>query len=259
MRTCTVCGEVNSAEDEACVRCSSPLGTLNPGSLDYLLANSDLNDDLSISGCSVVLADGNHSQPVDVAVYTTRNPLQPVWGGPEAPVVSFRGESISIFLDVAHPLFRGFRVRPQEVVASEIAQFLYENHHSLLAGKTRSLHTVTNLGWQILDGSNGRILCRTAGSVLPTTFENCSTGSVIVCVRLSRSGPQTSTLCWTRDRCGQWSATCCRAVRTSAKWPNSRQRAPSFPSLTTTLSPRSSVLTQISSSILRSGMFPTRL
>ena len=142
---CQVCGEPNEADADMCAQCGLPRGTPNPTAKESLLANSDLDDDLSWRGCTVELGDGGYSQPLDVDVRVTRGPMVPLHGGKAVPAITFRGESLEIFLDKKHEIFRFYRLRAEEIIAAEIAHYLYDRHQSLVVGRHRPLHSVSAL------------------------------------------------------------------------------------------------------------------
>jgi hypothetical protein len=148
--SCQVCGLTNTADAEACVRCSKSRGTLSPSSRESLSASSDKDDDLSFGGCSVVLSNGSHSQPIDVNVYATRQPIVPRWGSPGVPLIGFKGESIDVYIDLGHPMFKAYQTRPELLVAEEIAQYLYTMNGALIE-KYQGEHTIGNLTWRVLE------------------------------------------------------------------------------------------------------------
>ncbi len=148
--SCQVCGLTNTADAEACVRCSKPRATLSPASRESLSGSSDKDDDLSLRGCSVVLSNGSHSQPIDVNVYASRQPLVPRWGSPVVPLIGFRGESIDVYIDLTHPMFKAYQTRPEVLVAEEIAQYLYTMNGALIE-KYQGEHTIGNLTWRVLE------------------------------------------------------------------------------------------------------------
>jgi hypothetical protein len=111
---------------------------------------ANLDDDLCVPGCSIVLADGSHSQPIDVIVYTTTNPIVPRWNGPRVPLLAHRGESIEIFVDLTHPVFRAYRTRPEFLIATEIAQYIHLVN-GRLQGQYGAQHSVANLAWVVLE------------------------------------------------------------------------------------------------------------
>lgn len=149
--SCAVCHKANGSDAEACAECSHTRGTPSPCSHAALHESSVLDDDLSIEGCSVRLADDTASDPLDVRVYAARGPLTPVWKGPDVPLVAFRGQELEVFVDLNHPVVKTLRVRPEELVSAEVAQFIYEANRRLVAETQRgALHSVPVLIGQIL-------------------------------------------------------------------------------------------------------------
>jgi hypothetical protein len=128
----------------------SPRGAQNPASREFLLQNSNLDDDLSFRGCSIPLADGSHSQPVDVLVYSAKNPIAPKWQGMRLPLIAYRGQSIEIFVDLTHPVFRAYHTRPEVLVAAELAQYIHVTN-SRLQAQHGAEHSVANLAWELLE------------------------------------------------------------------------------------------------------------
>jgi len=147
---CQVCGQANGPEAEACSNCGNPRGAPNPGSREFLLANSQKDDVLSITGLSILLADGSSSTPIDVAVHASPQPLMPTWQGPTVPALTFKGERIDVFLDKSHRVFRVFGIRPEALVAAELAQYLYDFNRQLLRQPYLGFHSVANLAWLII-------------------------------------------------------------------------------------------------------------
>jgi RNA polymerase subunit RPABC4/transcription elongation factor Spt4 len=148
--TCAVCASANPSDAETCAECGKPRGTPDPASRDYLLENSDREDDLSLSGLSIPLADGSHSNPIDIDVYATRGPLVPRWQGTAVPSVVFKSDRIEIFVDKGHAVFRSYRLRPEGLVAGEVAQFLYDANRRLVE-RHPAQHSQSNLSWQVLE------------------------------------------------------------------------------------------------------------
>lgn len=147
---CDVCGEGNPPETKACRRCAKPRGTEHPASIGYLIQNADKDDELSISGCSVQLADGNYNPPIDVITRVTRVPIETSWQGSRVPILAFKAEQIQVFVDKSHPVFRTYRVRAEPLIAAEVAQFLFENNRSLLGKGNSAAHSISNLTWLVL-------------------------------------------------------------------------------------------------------------
>ena len=155
--SCQVCGSTNAPDAEACVRCSKPRGSPSPISREWLVESSDRDDDLSLAGSSVLLASGAHSQPIDVNVFATRNPIVPRWGAPSVPLMAFRGESIDVFIDLTHAVFRAYQTRPEVLIAEEVAQYLYIMNGSLVE-RHQGEHTIGNLTWRVLEKGWGDAL-----------------------------------------------------------------------------------------------------
>lgn len=144
---CAVCTQANSESEDVCMRCGKPRGALSPSSREFLLANSTRNDDLSIMGLSVTLADGSSSQPIDIDVFDATMPLTPLWQGKPVPLLAFKGEHIECFLDHAHTIFRSYRIRAEVMIAAEVAQYLYDLNRSQLQTAAKATHSVSNLAW----------------------------------------------------------------------------------------------------------------
>lgn len=147
---CNVCGQTNDSDAETCLLCGTPRGAPALASHDFLLESADQDDELSIPGCTVLLADGNHSSPIDIDVYSSRGPLVPGWQMAAVPSIVFKSTKIEIFIDKGHAMFRGYRVKPEEIVAAETAQFLYDANRRLVE-RFAAVHTLANLTWQILE------------------------------------------------------------------------------------------------------------
>ena len=147
---CEVCGEGNPPEAETCRRCTKARGSEHPASIAYLTGNADKDDELSIPGCSVQLADESYSPPIDVVTWVTRIPIETSWQGPRVPMLTFKGEHIDVFIDKSHPLFRTYRMRAEPMIAAEVAQFLYETNRRLLSLRNSASHSISSLAWLIL-------------------------------------------------------------------------------------------------------------
>ena len=89
---CQVCGTKNSPDIGHCSECSSVKGAADPMSLEALIADSDLSDELSFRSCSVRLADGSNSQPIDLDTYVTKSRLQPRGSPQPVPYIPSRSQ-----------------------------------------------------------------------------------------------------------------------------------------------------------------------
>ena len=103
---------------------------------------------LSVDGLVLRLASGAAAAPVSVDTQIVPGSLCPEWGGERVPIVSFRDAgSIQVYLDEKHPLFVDLGIRPEVVVAFEMAQYEYELNAHLLGNKS---HTLPTLAEQVL-------------------------------------------------------------------------------------------------------------
>jgi len=148
--TCGVCKKRNRASNSVCESCESRKGEISPLSREYLLENSNKDDGLSFPGCSVKLPDNTYSNQIEVWVYVTKDPIIVKESKEMIPLVIFKGEEIEIFIDVSHNMFRSYNVRPEEVIASEIAMYVYDTSRNLTSGTYERQHNISNIKWEII-------------------------------------------------------------------------------------------------------------
>ncbi|MDR6884313.1 ATP-binding protein [Bacillus sp. 3255] len=156
--TCFVCSTKNIAGNTTCSHCGNDRNSENVLSRDYLLKNANKSDELSMPGCSILLADGSYSSPIAVNTYITVNPIIPFNQTEGIPLVVFKGEEIDIFIDKAHKAFRAFRLRPEQMIAAEVALYIYDMNRQLTVKQYQGQHTLTNLEWQILKSKWSEVL-----------------------------------------------------------------------------------------------------
>jgi hypothetical protein len=147
--SCAACAKENVPTDSVCVRCGAPRGSPAPASREGLVAVAQRSDELSIRSCTVLLADNAHSTPLEVITHVISGPIRESATGEALPLVSFRGSELEIFLDVTHPIIKTLQVRPQDLIALETAQYLYESNRALKSSHPAG-HSLTMLAWQIL-------------------------------------------------------------------------------------------------------------
>ena len=123
---------------------------INPLTKEFLLKNSDKSDDLSINGCTVQLADGSNSTPINVFSYSTKNPIKPYGKNIKLPIVVFKGQNIEIFIDLSHPIFRSYSIQPESLVAGEVAQYIFDRNRSISERRYVGEHSLSYLEWLIL-------------------------------------------------------------------------------------------------------------
>jgi hypothetical protein len=149
---CQVCGSANQAELTACSECIAPRGTLHSLSRERLLSHSSKSDELSIAACTVLLADGSYTSPLDVETYVSREPIVPRPKVKPIPLYSLKTpERVEFFVDLNHALFKSFRLRPEQMIASEVALVIYDANRRLSGQQHEGMHTLSTLCWQILE------------------------------------------------------------------------------------------------------------
>ncbi|MEZ9785083.1 ATP-binding protein [Vibrio breoganii] len=148
---CLVCNTKNIATAESCSNCDSARGTPNKLSPEYLKTNSEYEESLSIAGCSVKLADGTNSQPIDVECYSVHRPMVLNHQGTVLPIVVNKGEAVEIFVDKTHPLFKSLAIKPEEMIASEVAYYKHVSNGRLTGTVFQPAHSLSNLEWEILN------------------------------------------------------------------------------------------------------------
>lgn len=145
---CRVCRTKNVATDDYCKCCHSPRGANHPLSKEELLAHSDKVDALSVDGLSIRLADGSTSNPLRVAVYSTHSPMTvPGTTTTEPLVIHKEIGSLTIFIDSSHPFFTKCSLSREQLIAGEIAMYIYQERMNLA---TYSEHNLSNLTWSVL-------------------------------------------------------------------------------------------------------------
>lgn len=168
---CNVCGfSSNDPEATTCRDCGMLKGALHPLSRDYLFANSNKTDDLSINGCTVVLADGSYSQAIDVNTYLTQRPIRPPLKAEGIPLIAIKTpDGIEIFLDSSHRLFRSLGIYPEQMISSEVALYIYDSNRRL--SSYFGLHSLSNIAWHITQDRWGSILEDTADKLRSDIFK----------------------------------------------------------------------------------------
>jgi Histidine kinase-, DNA gyrase B-, and HSP90-like ATPase len=155
---CKVCNNRNAPGLAECSQCANPMGTPNPFDENELLVVSNRDDALSIDACSVRLADGNNSDPLDIETYVTSNSILP-WGKFEkVPVhVVAHAAKVRIFLDRNHPTFSEFGLSPEQMIADQVASIIHRSN-GRLTGSHVDTHTVPIISWSILQTRWGNSL-----------------------------------------------------------------------------------------------------
>ena len=148
---CKVCGRKNVATDDICKECGSPRGSKHPLSKEALMAVSDKVDTLSNDGIIVTLADGEKSNLVKVQVYATQKPMiSPKSKMSQPLVISKEIGNLAIFVDFSHPYFTECGLSKEQMIASEVAMYLYQERMNLA---NFAEHNLSNLTWEVLQAA----------------------------------------------------------------------------------------------------------
>lgn len=155
---CKVCDNRNAPGLPECSRCSSAMGTPNPLDENELMVVSNRDDELSIDACSVRLADGSNSDPLDIETFATNGSIVP-WGRSEKTSVHVVAHAarVRVFVDRTHPTFSEFGLSPEQMVADQVASIIHRAN-GRLTGSHPDTHTVPIISWSILRSRWGNSL-----------------------------------------------------------------------------------------------------
>lgn len=148
---CKICGAKNNSMATVCVNCGSEKDEENRLSYEYLISHANKDDSLSISSCTVVLANGQTSSPLKVAVYTTNEAIKSNLDDVSIPVRTEKKalDEIVIFVDKAHRMFKNCKMKVEQIVASEVAEHICILNKSVSSASGK--HTIPYLSWQIIE------------------------------------------------------------------------------------------------------------
>lgn len=146
---CKVCKTKNVATDDICKVCHNPKGTNHPLSTEELLAHSDKDDSLSSEAFSIKLSDGSMSNAIQLEVYSTHSPIVAPGTNTREPIIIHKEMGkIIIFVDNSHPFFTRCTLSKEQLIASEIAMYIYDERRNLTSFAE---HNLSNLTWSILE------------------------------------------------------------------------------------------------------------
>ena len=145
---CKVCGTKNIATNDVCKKCGSKRGTNHPLSRDALLEDSLKVDELSSNGIAIPLADGSKSNNILVDVYSTKHQIIPPNSKHSIPLVIHKEiGKLCVFVDLSHPIFTKCGLSREQLIASEIAMYVYQEKLNLTNYQE---HNLSNLTWEVL-------------------------------------------------------------------------------------------------------------
>lgn len=160
--SCPYCSTQNVAGNKQCSMCGLIEGDPHPASSESLRIDSDPNVELSITGLTISLADGQASDPLEIEVRNVRRQIVPSFGKTPIPlVVSNKIGCITVFLHLGHSAFSS-GLRPVYLVASEAAQFISSMRHDL---QGRPGHSIGGLTAELLMQGWGDSVVESADAV----------------------------------------------------------------------------------------------
>ena len=147
---CYICGTKNQANQNECIKCISIKGAQNPLDKEYLESVSDKDDSLSLPGFTIELANSERTAAIDVIVHVTRSPIKPHEKQKSLPAIVFKENSMDLFIDLSHPIFRIYNLKPEFLISEEVALFIYDRHRSVAGSSFKKEHNLTNIAWSVM-------------------------------------------------------------------------------------------------------------
>lgn len=145
---CAVCGSGNRPGEDRCGTCGSPEGSPHPASPAVLEARSEIRPALCVSALRITLSNGKPTDPLDIIVRAVHQPIIASYGRPPVPLTTeIKPGRLTTFVYLEHPVFATSGLRPEYLIASEGAQYLFQLHPEL-HGKPG--HSVAVLTTQLL-------------------------------------------------------------------------------------------------------------
>ena len=148
---CKVCGAKNIATLDCCSNCGATKGEENHLSREYLIQHANKDDTLSITACTVLLANGNLSSPLSIDVYVTNGPIKANFETKTIPISTSKDalDSLTIFVDKSHRMFKNCKIKVEQIIATEIAEHIHLLNKAVTSNA--GTHTVPYIAWQIIE------------------------------------------------------------------------------------------------------------
>lgn len=150
--SCEVCRGYNSEDSDLCSTCDSPRGTPNPLLKDTLITENTYSKDLSLDNISITLTSGENNSPIKLKTYISNSPIISVNSSGQKirlPLIRFTESDMEIVLDLGHSLFSTLRSAPEQILAYEVAQYIFTLNQGL-ATKYPGAHSISNIATAIL-------------------------------------------------------------------------------------------------------------
>lgn len=161
--TCDFCGKGNKAGKDQCEVCGIAQGAPHPAKREVLNSHAEESPELSVRGLSVALANGKQSNSIDVITSVVHQPIVPGYQQPHVPLAVHKVVGgLEVYLDHGHSAFTDMGLRPEYLLATEVAQYLYTLHAEL---SSKPGHTVAALASQVLVEGWGDSVAENADTV----------------------------------------------------------------------------------------------
>ncbi|MCL0029012.1 ATP-binding protein [Dehalococcoidia bacterium] len=149
---CLFCQRQNPPDSDNCLRCGRVEGEQNPISEEYLLENSNKNDDLSIPEFHISLPGETQMMPIDVSVHTMHTDRHIDNGVDRVQIISFTNiNELTLFIDHTHDYFNSYQQTCESAIAMELARFVQNMNQQLMAGENSVHLSLPVLSWKILE------------------------------------------------------------------------------------------------------------
>lgn len=148
---CNICGTKNDPMFDTCTSCGTHRGEENHLTTEYLCKHSNKNDLLSIDDCSIELANGVMSTPIKVQVFEVEESLKSNNGTKSLPLFTDKADLslLSIFVNPNHRIFKQCKIKVEQMVAEEIAEFIFRINRSV--NTKDGTHSIPYIAWQIIE------------------------------------------------------------------------------------------------------------
>lgn len=145
---CKICGTMNPAGTVICKKCNHEKGKANPIEEEELIPNSLKDESMSLSDLSIQLCNKSKSNPIQVTVFHATSEIIAPLTKTRLPIIVYKKpNNLDIVVDKTHPIFRVCGASIEELVATEIAAYIFDIHRNLSSDPA---HSISNIAWKII-------------------------------------------------------------------------------------------------------------
>lgn len=147
---CPKCGKKNPPEETICRKCNYKKGIDDLLTFESLKTNSNINDDLSISGLSIPLPDNETHTSINLITHYVKPEFKLERNKIRIPTMVFiTSNEFHVFIDPNHPAVSTFQDRPEDYIAMEIAKWILEENLTKINEYNRPLWSLSNLYYTV--------------------------------------------------------------------------------------------------------------